>query len=90
MKNIIIFLILTITSCEVNTQNTNYDETYKKLINKTTFDKINKRVYTLAFDDGTTYNTSFGYYSCIEIGDTVLFVKPTKNSIMYIMQPKCK
>ena len=34
----------------------------------------------LAFSDGWTERTSFGYYSCLQIGDTIRFVKDEDKS----------
>jgi hypothetical protein len=43
-------------------------------IESTAFDRgyVN---YKLAFNDGFTDNVSFGEYSCINIGDTILYTK---------------
>lgn len=46
--------------------------------------------YMLAFSDGFTERTSFGYYSCLQIGDTVRFVKDKNESdYWYKMKPNC-
>jgi len=45
----------------------------------------------LAFSDGWTERTSFGYYSCLQIGDTIRFVKDEdKSDYWYKMNPNCK
>jgi hypothetical protein len=42
--------------------------------------------YALAFNDGTTEYTGFGFYSCLLIGDTVPF---QKISYYFTMKPEC-
>ena len=47
--------------------------------------------YKLAFNDGYTNTTSFGYYSCLQIGDTITFIKDEGDSDFWlIMKPNCK
>jgi len=47
--------------------------------------------FLLAFNDGYTKETTFGYYSCLQIGDTVLFVKNEGEAdYWYKMKPDCK
>jgi hypothetical protein len=46
--------------------------------------------YMLAFSDGWTERTSFGYYTCLKIGDTIRFVKDENESdYWYEMKPNC-
>ena len=47
--------------------------------------------YKLAFSDGWTERTTFGYYSCLKIGDTIIFVKDEGESdYWYEMKQPCK
>lgn len=46
--------------------------------------------YLLAFSDGHTERTSFGWYSCLQVGDTVRFVKDKGDSDFWlVMKPNC-
>ena len=46
--------------------------------------------YILAFSDGWTERTSFGYYTCLKISDTIIFVKDEGEDDYYlIMKPNC-
>ena len=46
--------------------------------------------YMLAFSDGYTEKTSFGYYTCLQISDTIRFVKDEGDSDFWlIMKPNC-
>jgi hypothetical protein len=46
--------------------------------------------YLLAFSDGHTENTSFGWYTCLQVGDTVRFVKDKGDSDFWlVMKPNC-
>ena len=47
--------------------------------------------YKLAFNDGWTSKTSFGFYSCLQVGDTVKFTKLKDDSDYWLrMEPVCK
>ena len=46
--------------------------------------------YKLAFRDGYTEKTSFGYYTCVQIGDTIKFIKDEGDSDFWlVMKPNC-
>ena len=64
--------------------------TYKTLIAKTIEYDENWTYYKFAFNDGTTRNTTFGYYSCLGIGDSVQFCKELDESdYFYKMNVNC-
>jgi len=71
-------------------------ESLKVLIAKTT-ETVNATAlssgytnYKLAFSDGFTELTSFGYYTCLQIGDTVKFVKNKNQRDSWLkMKPNC-
>ena len=94
MKYLLILLIS--VSCSLKKEKVEV-ETFKILINKnievvssTAFNN-GFTLYVLAFDDGFTVQTTFGYYSCLEIGDTIRFVKNQNNEdYWYKMKPNCK
>lgn len=95
MKNVLMVLLLVIIfSCEERKPK-EIEYTQKVLIAKTieevSGDAFN-RGYTrhlLAFNDGHTENTSFGYYSCLQIGDTVDFTREVGGWYWH-MKPNCK
>lgn len=60
------------------------------VINATAFDNGYTK-YLLAFNDGWTERTSFGFYSCLKVGDTILFTKDKGDDDYWLrMQPKCE
>ena len=88
MKNILrntlyIVLVAFITSCNNEPKREVIVCTYKTLIAKTIEYDENWTYYKFAFNDGTTKNTTFGYYSCLVIGDSVQFCKELDESDYY-------
>ena len=91
---LLIFLVVCLAiSCKQNEETREIK--LKVLIDKTketvsaTALSSGKTTYLLAFNDGHTEKTTFGYYSCLNIGDTVSFVKG-KNDVWWKMIPNCK
>lgn len=98
MKGIINFclvLSISLSSCFPERKEPKKVEVFKVLIAKN-IEKVNATAlssgstdYILAFDDGYTKYTSFGFYSCLQLGDTVKFTHNEGGTWLY-MHPKCK
>jgi len=95
---LICILVICLASCsQKENPNPKQVESLKVLVSKN-IETINATAlstgytkYMLAFSDGWTERTSFGYYSCLQIGDTIRFVKDEdKSDYWYKMNPNCK
>lgn len=92
---LLLALAFLLTQC-INDNNEPKEIEYSKkvLIDKTIEVKSGRAIdrgysrYLLAFNDGYTKSTSFGYYSCLKIGDTVTFEKEV-GRIFWKMKPNC-
>ena len=98
---IILFLISVITLKNIITEKSIKKQTQSKVVQskkvliakKEETPKVGNHYtnYVLAFNDGHTVYTDFGFYSCLEIGDTINFVKNRGESDFWlIMKPNCK
>ncbi len=66
---IALILLLTLFSCNPNQEPVKYKYTKKVIIAK----RISDRSFLVAFNDGEYANIGFGWYSCVKVGDTVVF-----------------
>ena len=87
MKKLLIILIIFLSSC-VEKPPVKIVHSKKVLIAKTIALDNGRYYCLLAFNDGYTETTSFGYYSCLQIGDTVLFEK-AENRTYWNMKAEC-
>jgi hypothetical protein len=99
MKNIIIIILLSICTCACKNERPPRErvESLKAIVAKTietenaTALSSGKTKYILAFHDGWTERTSFGFYSCLRVGDTVRFTKLVNESDYWFrMEPLCE
>ena len=92
----LVTLILLVSCNQPKPSKPIYIETYKILIAKN-IETVNATAlssgytkYLLAFNDGWTQKTSFGYYSCLKIGDTIKFTKKEGDADYWLrMLPNC-
>lgn len=61
---------------------------YKIVAAKTKETSDSRLYYLIAFTDGYTESTSYGFYNCLQIGDSVKFHKDGWG--VWRMKPKCK
>jgi len=96
MKNILfVSLIVLFTSCFGSEP---IIKSVKKVLVAKTVEPVNATAlssgytdYVLAFNDGWTESTTFGYYNCLQIGDTIEFiVEATPLGYSVTMKPKCE
>lgn len=86
-----ILLIFPFFSCLPEKSNKKKIEISKILIDKHIQINNGDTRYLLAFSDGWTEQTSFGYYSCLNIGDTVKFTKYEGDDDFWLkMIPNCE
>ncbi len=82
-----LILLSTLFSCRQHTGTVKYQYTKKVIIAK----RISDRAYLVAFNDGEYVNIGFGWYSCVQVGDTVVFKHNEDRPIYgYDMENPCK
>lgn len=64
-----LILLSALFSCNPNHKPLKYEYTKKVIIAK----RISNGSFLVAFNDGEYVNIGFGWYSCVKVGDTVVF-----------------
>lgn len=64
-----------------------YEIQYKIVAAKTKETSDSRLYYLIAFTDGYTESTSYGFYNCLQIGDSVRFYRGNLGG--WKMDPKC-